>query len=449
MRTLQQLSAALTRGETSSEALLSEALARIVAPGGEGSRTFVRVSNTALEHARLSDTLRALGVPPGPLAGIPVSIKDLFDVAGETTAGGSKVLGTAQPALADSLVVQRLRSAGAVLVGRTNMTEFAFDAVGLNPHYGTPRNPYDRAVGRIPGGSSSGAAVSVSDGMSAIGIGSDTGGSVRIPAALCGLAAFKPTQRRISREGVMPLSTTLDSVGAIAPTVACCAMADAVLSGEEAVVPEALSIKGLRIGVLKNYVVEGLDDVVACTFERALLALSHAGCCLIDVIFPELAQLPQIAAKGHIAAAEAYVWHRKLVTGRGDEYDPRIRDRVLRGAAMSAADYIELLEFRRLLSARSAAVWAPFDAIAMPTVPITAPPIADIERDDQSWGRTNLALLRNPTIVNLIDGCAVSVPCYRAGEAPVGLMIVGVTGKDTPILQAAMAIERIVAPKEV
>jgi len=449
MRTVHQISAALARGEISSAALVAEALARIEAPGGEGSRTFLRVSRTALEHARLSDSLRALGVTPGPLAGIPVSIKDLFDVVGETTACGSEALRSAPPAVADSLVVQRLRRAGAVLMGRTNMTEFAFDGVGLNPHYGTPRNPFDRAAGRIPGGSSSGAAISVSDGMSSVAIGSDTGGSVRIPAALCGLTGFKPTQRRVSRKGVIPLSTTLDSIGPIAPTVACCAITDAVMSGEEAAVPEAFPIAGLRVGVLRNYAVEGMADPVARTFERALSALSRAGCRLTDVIFPELDELPLIAAKGSIAAAEAYAWHCELMTSRGDLYDPRIRGRVLRGAAMSAADYIELLELRQLLVARSTFVWAPFDAIVMPTVPIVAPPIADMVDDEEAWASANLSLLRNPSIINQIDGCAISVPCHRIGEAPVGLMIAGTSGTDVHLLQAAMAIEPIVAPKPV
>lgn len=446
MKTLQQLSAALSRGETSSAAVVSEAVARIKDPNGEGSRTFLKVYATALEHARVTDRLRELGVAQTALAGVPVSIKDLFDVAGETTMGGSKVLTGAQPAAQDSPVVQRLRAAGAVLMGRTNMTEFAFAAVGLNPHYGTPRNPFDRATGRIPGGSSSGAAVSVSDRMSVVGIGSDTGGSIRVPAALCGLAGFKPTQRRIPREGVMPLSTTLDSIGTIAPTVACCAVVDAVLSGEEPAAPVMLPLEGLRIGVLRNYVLEALDDDVERAFERALSALARAGCRLIDIRFPELDRLPQFAGTGNIAAAEAYVWHRALVESRGDEYDPRIRDRVLRGAAMSAADYIELIEFRRVLMARSVAVWAPFDAIVMPTVPIIAPPLAVADRDDQTWGKINLALLRNPIIVNLIDGCALSIPCHRPGEAPVGLMIAGAAGTDPAILRVGMAVEGIVAP---
>ncbi|MBI4189860.1 MAG: amidase [Betaproteobacteria bacterium] len=447
MKTLQQLSAALKCGETSSVALVSEALERITDRSGEGSRTFLKVYENVLEHARVLDRLRELGLAPAPLAGIPVSIKDLFDVVGETTLGGSRVLATAQPAFADAPVVQRLRAAGAVLMGRTNMTEFAFSAIGLNPHYGTPRNPYDRATGRIPGGSSSGAAVSVSDSMSVIGIGSDTGGSIRIPAALCGLTGFKPTQRRISREGVLPLSQTLDSIGAIAPSVACCAIADAVLSGEEPAVPATLSIGELRIGVLRNYVPELLDDVVGRAFERALSALSGAGYRLIDVTFPDLDRLPQFATKGNIAAAEAYVWHRELITSCGDGYDPRIRDRLMRGAAMSASDYIDLLNFRRLLSAQSIAVWAPFDAIVMPTVPIIAPAIVDVERDDQTWHKTNFALARNSIIINLIDGCALSIPCHRAGEAPVGLMVAGVTGTDPKILQVGMAMEAVLAPK--
>src|ERR1700693_2729328 len=206
-RTVADLAADLATGLTSSRELVEIALARIADPGGEGARTFVKVyADTARAAADAQDKLRQAGYVASPLAGLPVSLKDLFDVAGEQTLAGSKALDDMPAAERDAPIVARLRAAGAVLIGRTNMTEFAFSGVGINPHYGTPGNPYDRAL--IPGGSSSGAAVSVSDGGAVVAIGTDTGGSVRIPAALCGIVGFKPTQKRIPRDGAIPLSTT-------------------------------------------------------------------------------------------------------------------------------------------------------------------------------------------------------------------------------------------------
>src|SRR6266851_3053407 len=239
--TVLSLAADLAAGRTSSRALIEAALARIAEPSGEGARSFVKVyADSARAAADAQDSLRKAGYVASPLAGLPVSIKDLFDVAGEPTLAGSTALDDRPLAQSDAPVVSRLRAAGAVLIGRTNMTEFAFSGVGINPHYGTPGNPYDRRL--IPGGSSSGAAVSVSDGGAVIAIGTDTGGSVRIPAALCGIVGFKPTQERISRDGVTPLSTTLDSIGPLANSVACCAIADAILAGAPPLAPAALPV---------------------------------------------------------------------------------------------------------------------------------------------------------------------------------------------------------------
>jgi len=246
--TVLELAADLAAGRTSSRELVEAALTRIADPTGEGARTFVKVyADSARAAADAQDALRRAGYVASPLAGLPVSIKDLFDVAGEVTLAGSKALDDRPPAAGDCPVVARLRAAGAVLVGRTNMTEFAFSGVGINPHYGTPGNPHDRSL--VPGGSSSGAAVSVGDGQAVVAIGSDTGGSVRIPAALCGLTGFKPTQYRVSRDGVAPLSTTLDSIGPLANSIACCAIADAVMAGEPPEPPAAAPVAGMRLAV--------------------------------------------------------------------------------------------------------------------------------------------------------------------------------------------------------
>jgi aspartyl-tRNA(Asn)/glutamyl-tRNA(Gln) amidotransferase subunit A len=442
MKPILTLAGELAARKTTSQALVEDALMRIAVPSGEGARVFLRTHReSALAEAQASDALRAHGIVPSPLAGIPVSVKDLFDVAGDITRAGSKALADAAPAKVDATVVRRLRQAGAIIVGRTNMVEFAFSGLGLNPHYGTPKNPWDRATGRIPGGSSSGAAVSVSDGMAAMGLGTDTGGSVRIPSALCGLTGFKPTARRIPKDGTFPLSTTLDSIGPIAPSVACCALVDSILAGDVPLVPPALPLKGLRLGVVQDYVLEGLDSGVAEAFGKALARLSQAGASVTDVRFEALHRLPQINQKGGLVVAEAYAVHRELIARRKADYDPRVASRILRGADMRAADYIEVLAQRAAMIADSARLAAPYDALLMPTVAMVAPAIAPLEADDQLYGKTNLALLRNPSVVNFLDGCALSIPCHQRGEGPVGLMVVGQSGEDRRLLAVGLAVE--------
>jgi aspartyl-tRNA(Asn)/glutamyl-tRNA(Gln) amidotransferase subunit A len=441
--TVQRIAAALEAGRTTSRALVEAALARIADPAGEGRRTFISVdAERARRAAAAQDELRSAGYVASPLSGLPVSIKDLFDVAGERTRAGSKALDDAQPASRDAAIVARLKRAGAVLVGRTNMTEFAFSGVGINPHYGTPGNPFDRT--RIPGGSSSGAAVSVTDGAAVAAIGTDTGGSVRIPAALCGLVGFKPTQARVPLAGTLPLSRTLDSIGPLAPSVACCAIVDAVLAGEDAVVPEACPSATLRLGVPQRMVLDGLDDAVAAGFARALATLSRAGTRLVDVPFVELDDYAAINSLGGFAAAEAYAWHRALLARRGADYDPRVRVRIERGRAMSAADYVTLVAERADIIARIDASTAAFDALVMPTVAVIAPPLAAFATD-QEFARLNALILRNPAIVNFLDRCAITLPMERAGEAPMGLMLVARGGEDRRLFAIALGIEAALA----
>ena len=436
------LAGELASNKTTSQALVEDALARIAAPSGEGARVFLRTyADAALAEARASDALRAHGIVPSPLAGIPVSVKDLFDVAGDVTRAGSKLLSDSAPAKADAIVVQRLRQAGAIIIGRTNMVEFAFSGLGLNPHYGTPKNPWDRTTGRIPGGSSSGAAVSVSDGMAAMGLGTDTGGSVRTPAALCGLSGFKPSASRVAKDGTFPLSTTLDSIGPIARSVACCALVDSILAGAAPRVPPALPLKGLRLGVVQDFVLDGLDGPVAQAFGRALGRLSQAGALVSDLRFEALRRLPQINRKGGLVVAEAYALHRELIARRQAEYDPRVASRTLRGADMSAADYIDVLTERAAMIAESARLAAPYDALLMPTVIMVAPAIAPLEADDKLYASTNLAMVRNPSVVNFLDGCALSIPCQQPGDAPVGLSLVGQHGDDRRLLALGLALE--------
>ena len=439
------LARSLARNETTSRALVEEALARIADPGGEGGRAFTKVhAQGALAAADASDRLRKQGVVPSPLAGLPVSIKDLFDIAGDVTSAGSKILSERPTAAVDAAAVARLRAAGAVVIGRSNMTEFAFSGIGINPHYGTPANPWDRPSRRIPGGSSSGAAVSVSDGMAAFALGTDTGGSVRIPAALCGIAGFKPTAARVPRDGVFPLSRTLDSVGPLAPTVACCATVFQVLAGDAARALAAADIARLRLGVPRNHMVEDLDVEVGEAFQSALQRLSRRGAKIVDIEVPEFSEAAKASAGGGISPPEAYAVHRAWID-REQEIDPRVLERVVRGASMSAADYIDLLATRARLMEGFARARYDVDALIMPTVPRIAPAIEGLERNAEAFRLSNGNMLRNTSVVNFLDGCALTLPIHSPWTAPVGLMVAGFAGEDERILSAGLAIEAALA----
>lgn len=444
--TIVELSQLLASRTVTSRQLVEQAIAAIEDPEGEGARTFLLVHRReALAAADRVDALRRGGSKLPALAGIPISIKDLFDEAGVVTLGGSRVLVGTPPATRDSTVVERLRSSGAVIVGRTNLTEFAYSGLGINPHYGTPRNVFDRATGRIPGGSSSGAAISVTDGMAAGAIGSDTGGSVRIPAALNGLVGFKPTARRVPLDGVLPLSFSLDSAGPIAKSVADCALLDHVLAAEAAGVLARARLGGLRFAVPTTVVQDDLSPAVARAFTAALRRLSEAGAAIIEVPMAEFAQAAAVNPRGALASAEAWSWHRRWMNDGAGKYDPRVISRIRPGEAISAADYKELLQSRRRFVSAIDTAASGFDAMLMPTTPETAPTIADTVKDDASYLRMNGRMLRNTSIVNLFDGCALSVPCHEPGNAPVGLMIAGTQNTDLTILAIGLAVEEVVA----
>jgi aspartyl-tRNA(Asn)/glutamyl-tRNA(Gln) amidotransferase subunit A len=447
MRTIGAARRALAESRISARELAEAALARAQDAAGEGARAFTRLyAEAARLAADAADSLAKAGGTAAPLAGIPVSIKDLFDVAGETTLAGSVALKSAPPAAADAVVVRRLRAAGAVIVGKTNMTEFAFSGLGLNPHYGTPSSPWDRGTRRIPGGSSSGAGVSVADGMALAAIGTDTGGSVRIPAAFNGVVGFKPTARRVPTTGCFPLSSTLDSIGPLAPSVACCALVDAVMAGEEPAPLAPRPLAGLRFVLPQRYVLDGLDSAVAAAYSGALSRISAAGARLEEIPLAELEDIPRIMAKGALVTVEAFAAHRDLLAAEGPKYDPRVASRIRLGANAAAADYYDMLRQRAGLIERVSRVTANYDAVLCPTVAITAPEIAPLERDDDLYVKTNLAVLRNTTAFNFLDRCAVSLPIHRPGEAPVGLMVVGEPMADRALLGVAAAIERALAP---
>jgi len=441
--TLVDLSRLLAARKVTSRELVERSLAAIEDPNGEGARAFIRVHRSAaLAAADRIDGERKKGAHLPVLAGIPISLKDNFDEAGIVTLAGSKVLAAAPAAARDATAVARLRAAGAVLIGRTNMTEFAYSGLGINPHYATPRNAYDRAAARIPGGSSSGAAISVCDGMAAAAIGTDTGGSTRIPAALNGLVGFKPTARRIPLDGVLPLSLTLDSAGPITHTVADCALLDQLLSATSAELP-VLALRGLRLAVPQTVVLDGLSPSVAAAFSAACTKLSEAGAAIVELPLREFARAAEVNPRGAISSAEAFWWHRQWIKNGADQYDPRVIARIRPGADISAADYIEMLQQRRrfVLDVESAA--RGFDVLLMPTTPETAPTIAEVIASDESYFRFNGRMLRNPALVNLFDGCALSIPCHRPGEAPVGIMLAGLSGQDGHVLSLGLAVEKL------
>jgi aspartyl-tRNA(Asn)/glutamyl-tRNA(Gln) amidotransferase subunit A len=439
--TLAALADDLESGRTSARKLVEDCITEIADPSGEGQRTFIHVDkDAALEAADAMDHLRKANAAPSRFAGIPVSIKDLFDIKGQVTRAGSRALDDSPPAQADATVVARLRRAGFIVIGRTNMTEFAYSGIGINPHYGTPKSAWQRSVGHVPGGSSSGAAVSVVDGMAHGALGTDTGGSCRIPAAFNGIVGFKPTQRRVPLDGGVPLSFSLDSFGPLARSVSCCAIMDAVLADEPVTPLKPRSIKGMRLAVPTTVVLDDLDDAVAQAFNRALETLSRQGALIERIEVPEFLDVGLMNAKGGFSASESYAWHRYLITSKGDVYDPRVSVRILRGEGMSAADYVDLLGARRSLIARTEKRIAPYDALVLPTTANTPPRISDLA-DDKAFAAANLLALRNCSLINMIDGCAISLPAHREGEVPVGLMLAAAGGSDRRIFELAAGME--------
>src|SRR3954454_6619252 len=442
--TIAALADDLEDGRTSARKIVDDCLARIADKSGEGARVFIHVdAKAAVETAEAMDRLRKAKTAPSRFAGIPVSIKDLFDIKGQVTRAGSRALDDSAPADADATVVARLRRAGFIVIGRTNMTEFAYSGIGINPHYGTPKGAWQRNIGHVPGGSSSGAAVSVVDGMAHGALGTDTGGSCRIPAAYNGIVGFKPTQRRVPLDGAVPLSFTLDSIGPLARTVNCCAVLDAVLADEPVTPLQPRPVRGMRLAVPTTIALDELDDAVAKSFERALDTLAKQGALIERIEVPEFLDMGPLSNKGGLVAAESYAWHRVLITAKGDVYDPRVLVRVMRGESQSAADYIDLVNARKSLVARANARLASYDALVLPTTANTPPTIAELN-EDKAFTRANLLALRNCTLINMIDGCAISLPAHREGEVPVGLMLAGSGGSDRRIFELAAGMEHAI-----
>ena len=402
---------------------------------------------TAAAEALAADNLFRSGAPLPVLAGLSVSVKGLFDVQGHRSTAASRRLAEAPAAAADCPAVSRLRRAGAALIGHTNLSEFAFSGVGINPHHGTPVNQATLSLDaqpRIPGGSTSGGAVSVSTGAAWAALGSDTGGSIRIPAALQGLVGFKNTARLTPTEGAIPLSTTLDTACAITRSVRDAVLLHGILAGSTPALT-GKPLQALRFGVPQRLMLNALEPDVARSFEQALATLSRAGARIELLDLPELDEVAQINAGGGFSPAEAWAWHRHHLADHEADYDPRVAQRIRRGQAMSAADYIDLLAARRDWIGRMNRTLSQFDALLSPTVPLVAPPIRPLVESDEAFFATNALLLRNPSVVNLLDGCALSLPCHAPGGWPVGLMIWQAALHDEQVLDAALAVEAALA----
>jgi aspartyl-tRNA(Asn)/glutamyl-tRNA(Gln) amidotransferase subunit A len=341
--------------------------------------------------------------------------------------------------------VARLRRAGFVFIGRANMTEFAYSGLGINPHYGTPASPWSRAERRVPGGSSSGSGVAVTDGMAHGALGTDTGGSCRVPASFNGIVGWKPTAQRVPIDGVVPLSKSLDSIGPIARTVDCCAVMDAIFADEAPAPLPEVPVKGLRLLVPETIVLDSLDRQVAAAFDAALRRITDAGAAVTRAPLPVLKRIAEMTDKGGIAGAESYAWHRELIAKRRADYDQRVLKRILRGAEQDAAFYIDLLERRAAAIPAYNDATADFDSVIMPTTAIIAPRIDEASANDDVYVRTNLLILRNPMMFNVLDCCSISIPMHRPGDAPAGLMLVGQGGTDRRTLAICQALEAVLS----
>ena len=441
MQTLEKLGQALAAGTVRARQLVDQALDRIADPNGEGARAFMSVAaQRAQAQADEVDRRRAAGERLPAFAGIPIAIKDLFDVAGEVTRAGSRVLANEPAALRDAPVIARLRAAGFIFIGRSTMTEFAFSGLGLNPHYGTPASPFDRATRRIPGGSTSGGAVAVADGMAVASLGTDTGGSCRIPAAFCGIVGFKPTAHRVPRDGVTPLAHSLDSIGPLANSLACCTSLDAIVRGVTPRSVASVSLSDVRLLLPTSLVLNDMDEQVTRAFERSVDDLARAGVSISRRPLAELLRIPEINSRGGIATAEAYAWHRPLLERYRDQYDPRVANRILKGADLTDQDVREMHDARAEVISAVERATNDVDALVVPTTPIIPPPFSAFEQD-ADYVRLNVLVLRNPSLANFLDGCAISLPVHRHGEAPVGLMLIGRRGGDERLLAIAQAIE--------
>lgn len=435
---------ALAAGEASPVALAEHLLKK--AKADKAGKIFILLTQErALAEARAAERRLASGQPLSPLDGVPIAWKDLVDLAGQRTTAASNIYRSGDPARIDAPVAQNATAAGMVTIGKVNLTEFAYSGLGLNPHFGTPTNPHSNGADRVPGGSSSGSAVAVAAGFVPCAIGTDTGGSIRIPASFNGIVGFKPSENRISNKGVFPLSRTLDTVGPLARSVEDCVLLDAALRGAVTSGVRRRSISGIRICVPEAVVLDELSHAVETNFRNSIKKLEAAGARIVrgpSDIFRKAAQLVQ--EHGTITAADAYAEHRHLVDGSAvDKIDSRVVARIMGGKAMSAADVITLSREREVLAAELAE-FVDNGLLAMPTTAITAPEIEPLEADEDLFHRTNLKVLRNTSLGNFLNLPGLALPNGTdEGGLPTSLLICAPSNRDEHLLSHGLEIERV------
>ncbi len=449
LKSAAELGEALRGGRLDACDLVEQVLSAIEGYHDQAIFIEVTAARARKEAGAARSRLRA-GKPLSPLDGVPMAWKDLFDVEGRVTTAGSIVLKGDAPAARDAAVLAAAVAAGLVTVGLVNMTEFAYSGIGLNPHYGTPRNPRDRAVARSPGGSSSGSGVAVAAGLVPLAIGTDTGGSVRIPASFNGVVGYKSSTGRYPMDGAFPLSRSLDSLGPLASTVEDCVLVDAALCGDPVPAAHRAPIETLRIFIPETLVFDGCEPEVRANFEAAIERMASAGATIERRPFPAFAAILELTAKhGHLVGAEALHVHQRRVLGPDAErMDRRVVSRILLAQKMTAADLVEVIQARARLIAEVDATIG--DAIiAYPTTPHVAMPMAPLEADDQVFFRANAKTLRNTMVGNFLDWCGVAIPSgVGAGGMPTSLLLSAAHGRDAAVLSAALSLEPIIRGAE-
>jgi aspartyl-tRNA(Asn)/glutamyl-tRNA(Gln) amidotransferase subunit A len=450
-RSALQLGALISAGLISAEEVAERTLAAIA--DCEDQAIFTHVTRErALREARAAAERLRDGRPASALDGVPIAWKDLFDLQGMPTTAGSRVFENAAPAVADAPVVSRLQAAGMVCVGRVNMTEFAFSGIGLNPHYGTPRNPHGRRDPRVPGGSSSGSAVAVARGLAPVAIGTDTGGSVRIPAAFNGIIGYKASSRRYPMDGIFPLSETLDTLGVFARNVADAIAVDAAMCGLLQPVVRSASLKDLRILAPTNVVLDDCEPAVLANFEAALTRLARAGATVERGPMPIFDEILVLSARhGTIVAAEAYALHKTRVEGpEASGIDRRIVKRIRLAHTMPMVDYIAIMQARSRLIEQGRRLLSGRCLVAIPTVPHVAPSIAALEADDELFFRVNAKTLRNTMLGNFLGWCGVSFPTGADADGlPTALLLSGAPGADEQLLALSLSAEGVIRDEDI
>ena len=444
-KTAAALGADLRSGRADAVDLTEQTIAAINSHSDKAIFIDVLAARARREAAAAAARLRA-GRPLSPLDGVPAAWKDLFDVEGRTTTAGSLVLKSNPPSACDAPLLSAAVAAGLVTMGMVNMTEFAFSGIGLNPHYGTPRNPHDLNVARSPGGSSSGSAVAVASGLVPVAFGTDTSGSVRVPASFSGLVGYKSSTGRYPMEGVFPLSRTLDSLGPLAHTVEDCVLVDAAVRG--VLFPEArrLAVSDLRFFVPDTLVFDGCEPAVRANFEACIDRLATAGVSVERRPMPAFTAIQELFARqGHVLGPEALHVHQKRIRGSdATRMDGRVVKRLLMAEKMTAVDLVEVLQRRaRLIAETNAAIGDVI--VAFPTTPHVAMPIAPLEASDEVFFQTNAQTLRNTMIGSFLDWCGVAIPSgVDADGMPTSVLFSATHGRDTAVLSAALAAEPII-----